>query len=718
MNTETEKKIDELLSKMTVREKIGQLTQYSTNPREEGRIREMLRKGELGGFLCGTGCFNGDEEAAERNREYVNSLQREAVEGSRLGIPVIFGKDVIHGHNTVYPLPLALSATFNPELVEECYDLTAKEAANDGIMWSFAPMIDVSRDPRWGRCVEGIGEDPYLGEQMAAAVVRGFQGPTVEGLREHGNIAACAKHYICYGAAEGGRDYHKAEVSDYTLRNTYLPPFRGAVKAGVRTVMSSFNEISGQPVTSSRYLLTELLKDELGFDGFVVSDDRAVGQLQRQGVAANGEDAASLALNAGLDMDMDSMVYLDNLEKAVERGRVKEETLNEAVRRVLRVKFELGLFENPWATYVPTDREHDSAVARRAAGESMVLLKNEGGILPLKKGCDFTLMGDFYTEKLEQIGVWSSDFELDRVKSMEDGIKEVSPNTRVWRTDSTHSTVNANPAKGNDIVVVALGEGNLLEGEASSIASLELTEDQALTIRNARKFGKKVIGVLFYGRPMALEPVEHLFDAIIYAWHCGSETGTALADILFGDVNPSGRLPMTLPRVTGQVPIYYNLPSTCRPVDEYYGKEALLENYRDEFGTPMYPFGYGLSYTTFEYSFLRAKKSSLTMDEINSGAKFEIAVKVKNTGKVGGKECAQCYVRDVLASMTRPVKELKGFSKVYIEPGEEKEIVFTLGKDELSFYHADRVFAPESGKFTVYVGRDCYASDSIEIEIL
>ena len=718
MNMEIEKKIDDLLSKMTVKEKVGQLTQYSTNPKNEEMIRKMLKNGELGGFLCGTGGFGTDEEAMEKNREYVNSLQRIAVEESRMGIPAIFGKDVIHGHNTVFPIPLAMTASFNPELVEECYDLTAKEAANDGIMWSFAPMVDLSHDPRWGRCVEGIGEDPYLGEQMAAAMVRGFQGRDIEDLPKHGNIAACAKHYICYGAAEGGRDYQKAEVSDYTLRNYYLPSFRGAVKAGARTVMSSFNEVSGQPTTSSHYLLTELLKEELGFDGFIVSDDYSISQLKRQGVAADDGDCARLALNAGLDMDMDDMIYHNNLEDQVNRGLVSMESLDEAVRRVLRVKFQLGLFEDPYAKKVPVDFAHNMAVARKMAGESMVLLKNNDNLLPLAKGTNFVTIGSFYTEKQTVIGAWACDYVFDWVKSFEDGVKDVSPESNVWSWNTPYSIINAYPAKHNDIIVVAIGDHGLLTGEASGIASIELPDDQKLAIANARKFGKKVIGVLFFGRPVAIEDVEPYFDAIIYAWNCGTESGTAVADILFGDVNPSGKLPMTLPRVTGQIPIYYNSPQSCRPIDEYYGREAHLENYRDEYGTPMYPFGYGLSYTEFEYSSPSAAKASLTFDEVKNGARFEISVRVKNTGDRAGKEIVQCYVRDTLASMTRPIRELKGFEKPMLQPGEEKTVTFSLGWDELAFYHADKTFAPEPGKFIIYTGGDCYAKDSVEIEII
>lgn len=720
MNPEIEKRIDDLLSQMTVAEKVGQLAQWGCDASKEEKVREMLAKGQLGGFLVPSCGWDENGETQKSTRDYQNSLQKVAVEESRLGIPAIFGRDVIHGHHTAFPVPIAMSASFNTELVEESYAAIAREAASNGVMWSFAPMVDLAHDPRWGRCVEGIGEDPYLGEQMAGAMVRGFQGREPEDLKKPGKIAACAKHYICYGAAEGGRDYHKAEVSDYTLRNYYLPPFRGAVKAGARTIMSSFNEISGQPTTSSHYLLTDILRGELGFTGYVVSDDFSVKQLLRQGVAADEGDCARLALNAGLDMDMDDMVYLNNLENQVNKGLVPMENLDEAVRRVLRVKFELGLFDDPYVHNVEVDYEYHSALERKMAGESIVLLKNNDNLLPLAKGTSFVGIGNFWGKNDSVVGVWSCDPVLDWVKGLGDCIKEVSPDSNVWAWTTGYSMMDKWPLKqdGNDIVLCAIGGTTLLEGEAGSVASIELPEDQKLQIQNARKFGKKVIGVLFFGRPMALESVEHYFDAIIWAWHGGTNGPAAVADVLFGDVNPSGKLSMTLPRVTGQIPIYYNLPQACRDVDEYYGRVGGLENYRDEYGTPMYPFGYGLSYTTFEYSVPTVKKAQISLDDLKNGECFEVSVKVKNTGDRAGKEIVQCYTRDVLASMTRPVKELKGFEKPMFEAGEEKTVTFKLGWDELAFYHADKTFAPEVGKFIVYTGGDCYTKDSVEIEII
>lgn len=722
MNPEIEKRIDDLLSQMTVAEKVGQLSQWGCDSSKEEKVREMLAKGELGGFLYPWCRWSEDGEEQRKTRDYLNSLQKEAVEKSRLGIPAIFGRDVIHGHHTAFPVGIALAASFNPELVEESYAAIGREAANNGIMWAFAPMIDLSHDPRWGRSVEGIGEDPYLGEQMAAAMVKGYQGHDIEDLKTPGKIAACAKHYIAYGAAEGGRDYHKAELADYSLRNYYLPPFRGAVNAGVRTVMSSFNEVSGQPVTSSHYLLTEILRDELGFTGYVVSDDESIKQLIRQGVAADEGDCARLALNAGLDMDMDDMFYLAALEDQVNRGLVPMENLDLAVRRVLRVKFELGLFDDPYVHEVPVDYAYHSRLSRDMAAECIVLLKNNDNLLPLSKDTKkISAIGNFLTKNTSVEGCWSCDPVHDWVKGLDESIHEVAPEVGLCGFSSGYGLVDAWGLKqhvDSDVVIVAIGGSTLFEGEAGSIADLELPADQKYMIENARRFGKKVIGVFFYGRPMALESVEHYFDAILWAWHGGTNACPAVADVLFGDKNPSGKLSVTLPRVTGQIPIYYNLPKGCREIDGYYGRVNALENYRDCLGTPMYPFGYGLSYSTFEYSMPTVNKAKLSLDALQAGECFEISVKVKNTGDRAGKEVVQCYTRDVIASMTRPVKELKGFEKPMFEAGEEKTITFRLGWNELAFYHADKTFAPEIGKFIVYTGTDCYAKDSVEIEII
>ena len=722
MNPEIEKKIDALLAQMTVAEKVGQLQQWGCDESIRDEVAKRLANGQLGGFLCPRCDWSEDGEAMKKSRDYLNELQRIAVEESRLGIPAIFGRDVIHGHHTAFPVGTALASSFNPDLVEESYAAIGREAANCGLKWCFAPMIDLSHDPRWGRTVEGIGEDPYLGEQMAAAMVYGYQGRDREDLKKDDKVAACAKHYIAYGAAEGGRDYHKAELSDYGLRNYYLPPYRGAVNAGVRTIMSSFNEVGGQPVTSSRYLLTDVLRGELGFDGFVVSDDHAITQLQRQGVAADGGDCARMAVSAGLDMDMNDMIYHNNLEDQVNRGLVSMEDLDTAVRNVLRVKFDLGLFDDPYSHEVKIDYAYHNRLAREMAAECMVLLKNNDNILPLSKDTKKVVgIGNFWYKNNCVVGCWSCDPVQDWVKGLEESIREVAPDVAVCGYGSGYGLRDAWGLKQHtdaDAVIVAIGGDTLFEGEASTVADLDLPADQKYMIENARRFGKKVIGVLFYGRPVALESVEHYFDAIVWAWHGGTNTCPAAADILFGDFNPCGKLSMTLPRVTGQVPIYYNLPKGCREIDGYYGRVNALENYRDCLGTPMYRFGYGMSYTTFEYSAPTVNKAQISLDALKNGECFEVSVKVKNTGDRAGKEVVQCYTRDVIASMTRPVKELKGFEKTMFEAGEEKVITFKLGWTELGFWHADKSFAPEVGKFIVFTGTDCYANDTVEIEII
>lgn len=712
-----EQRVADLLAKMTLREKIGQLNQLRNPINQKEELLEKIRRGEIGAFLTEVQYqyqYNDQESRGAEHRKYLNELQRAAVEESRLGIPILCGRDVIHGYNTMYPNLLAMAATFNPELVTEAYRCTAKEAANDGIRWSFAPMVDMSRDPRWGRCVEGPGEDPYLGAQMAAAAVKGFQG---DDLSKRDSIAACAKHYIGYGASEGGRDYHKAEISDYSLRNYYLPAFKGAVDAGVRSVMSSFNEVSGQPTTSSHYLLTEILKEELGFDGFIVSDDYSVIQLKRQGVAETDAEAAMMAINAGLDMNMSDQTYINNLEQLVANGKVKEETINEAVRRILRVKFELGLFENPYVEYVPVDEDYHMSVARKIAGESVILLKNEGGLLPLDPKEPITLVGPMVHEKASHMGAWACNYDLGRVKSIYEAIKVISPDTPVSENASIYYDVTTMCVRNLDTIVMVLGESAWVTGEGSGMTRIELPEEQQVLVKKMRGMGMKIIAVLCCGRPLALGDIEPYFDAIVYAWHNGTETGTAVADVLFGNVSPSGKVPMTLLRESGQIPLYYNEHVSGRDVDGYYGIER-LQNYRNCLGTPLYPFGYGLSYTEFSFSDLEAVTPEKTSAELDRGDAFEIQIKVKNVGKRAGKEVVQCYVRDKIASMTRPTRELKGFEKIYLEPGEEKTITFRLSRQELGFWGADKIFRAEPGEFDVYVGNSSLAKDCVTIRLV
>ncbi len=703
--TNIETKINDLISRMTLAEKIGQLNQIQTPLTPNEDVFQMLREGKIGSFIMANTAHAGNDSADNAEAALLRELQRVAVEESRLGIPVIYGRDVIHGHETVLPIPLATAASFDDALVKTCYRDVAREAARDGIQWTFAPMLDTSRDPRWGRCIESAGEDPYLAARMAKAVVEGFQGDDLTG---EDCIAACAKHYIGYGASEGGRDYHKTEISDYTLRNYYVPPFKAAVDAGVQTVMSSFNEISGQPTTASRYLLTELLRDELGFDGFVISDWHAVVQLIRQGVAEDERHAAELAFNAGTDMDMVDKCYIHHLESLVQEGKVKMETIDESVRRILRVKFRLGLFENPYIPKYPVDREAHRANARRLAAASMVLLKNDHHILPLSLDRKVALIGDMADDKENLLGSWCLDGKPEHVTSVEEGIR-AAIGDRLLFNPSPVAEDRLMTCNNADAVVICIGESRKVTGEANSVARLEVSDRNIELARRAKLYGKPVVAVLCYGRPVALEALEPYCDAILYAWHGGTEAGHAVADILFGKVNPTAKLPMTLPRCTGQIPLYYNVPSSGRYVNGYYDKLPIGANYHDCAGSPLYPFGYGLTYAEITLSDIRAPRKTISLAELGAGETVSVTVHVKNGSDAAGGEVVQVYLRDKVASMTRPMRELKAFRKVTLDANGETDITLTLGKKELGFYNAKGVYTVEPGLFDIYVGTDCYA---------
>lgn len=711
MNMEIEKKIDALIEKMTVREKVGQLNQIKFTEKEFDEVAEKIRKGEVGSLILAGDEFAGHSDYQMSKIDVLNKIQQIAVEESPNGIPVINGKDVIHGYNTGYPIPLACASSFNMELIEKSFAAAGREAASEGVHWSFAPMMDISRDPRWGRIIEGAGEDPYLDGKCAAAAVKGFQG---DNMADEGKIVACAKHYVGYGASEGGRDYHKTEISDYTLRNIYLPPFREAVKAGVSTVMSSFNEISGQPVTSSRYLLTDVLRGEFGFEGYVISDWDAVIQLIGQGVAESRRECAKLALNAGLDMDMVDGCYIENVESLIESGEVSMETLDESVRRILRIKFAAGLFDNPYFGKIEVDYGEHMKIAEEISRESMVLLKNDG-VLPLDKDADVCLSGPFADEKKNVLGSWTAA-KSDWTVTILDGMKKVGKNVKYVSDDIPLEAQME--FRRHDVVVLAVGESRFMSGEMRSLANLELPDETKALAEKARLYGKKVVGVFCCGRPLALQSVEPYFDAILYAWHSGNAIGTAAADILYGNVCPSGRTAVTFPRVTGQVPLYYNVPSSGRPVnDYYYSDKNSFHNYQDCYGSPMYPFGFGLSYTEFEYSAPTADTETMSISELRNGRKFKVSLDVENVGKCGGKETVQCYIRDKVASMTRPLRELKGFEKTFIGCGETKHIEFELGFEELGFYRADGKFDAEPGDFEIYTGKNCLDCQMITVKV-
>ena len=711
-NESIEKRAREILSTLTLKEKIGQLTQVHFSIEETDKLKQEIADGKVGSVILSDTAFAGSEGKMLGGGTYVDEMQKTAVEKSKSKIPVIFGRDVIHGHKVVLPIPLAMSASFNFELVKEAYADMAEEALKDGVSWTFTPMLDMARDPRWGRMIEGPGEDPYVGEQMAKAMIEGIQGEELP-LK----MAACAKHYIGYGASEGGRDYHKTEISDYSLRNYYLKAFKSAVDSGVATVMSSFNEISGEPTSSSKYLLTDVLRDELGFDGFVVSDWGAIIQLVRQGVAEDAKDAARLSINAGLDMDMVDNCYSDYLEELLNEGKVSMETIDESVLRVLRIKLRLNLFEKPFRENKEYDTKAHLARARELARECSVLLKNSNNILPLGKNEAIAMTGPMLNEKRAILGAWTLDGDTDLSVSIADGLKNASDN--VFEVDMFNVTgIQQNKLRNCDKVILALGESHLLSGEAHSMADIELSEEQKALIHKMKKLGKKIIAVISSGRPLALESVENDLDAILYIWHTGSETGNAAADVLFGDYSPSGRLTVSFPRTGGQIPIYYNCPPSGRDCDGYYGIEddgLLCFNYEDCQGTPLYPFGYGLTYTKFDYSEISAKTDKISMDKLKNGVEFSVTV--KNTGNYAAKEVVQCYIRDCKSSMTRPIKELKGAKKVFLDKGESKEICFTLTDKDLGFYGRNGKFTVESGEFIIYIGENAHTDRSIKLTV-
>ncbi len=713
MNILIENKISDLLSQMTLKEKIGQLNQI-TGPLTEDKIseiKEKIRNGEVGSLILASSSTAGNDPQGHVNVELYNELQRVAIEESRLGIPMIYGRDVIHGHRTAYPIPLASAAAFNPELTEKCYRDIAEEASSDGIQWTFSPMLDLCHDPRWGRIIEGPGEDPYVGECMARAVVKGFQG---DDLSDGKSLAACAKHYLGYGFSEGGIDYHRTEISDYTLYNNILPAFRSAVDAGVLTFMSSFNDINGNPTTGSKKYLTDILRGKLGFEGFVVSDWGAVEQLEKQGVAENRADCARVALNAGLDLNMCDCCYIENLESLVSSGDVSEATVDLAVRRILRVKFALDLFEKPYRESFKYDIAVHLKNSREYAAESMVLLKNEG-VLPLEKTARVALVGPYANDRRTLLGSWTLDARAEETPNFSECLKEVLGDN-IYVSDSTDFRDIENGIKTSDTVILALGEDWNTTGENKAVSDISLDIKQQELVKAVKQAGKRVIGVFFCGRPRALEDVIENLDSALYAWHSGSETAHAVCDILFGDIVPSGKTAVTFPRKSGHIPLYYNVTSSGRPVDCYYGENP-QNCYVDSIPTPLFPFGFGLSYTSFEYSEPRCEKNIISLEELKSGECFEISAEIKNTGKYDGKETVQLYIRDLKSSVMRPIRELKGFKKPFIKSGEGVAVTFSLDYKKLGFYNESGEYTVEAGDFDVFIGENCLTENKIRITI-
>ena len=712
---EYRQKAKEILSKMSLKEKAGQVTQlyYSGDNYEE--ILDAVRNIQPGSLiLCGS-AFAGNEEQAAVNRESIDRLQQAAVKETRNGIPILFGRDVIHGHRVVFPLPLTMASAFNPELVEKCYDAIRREAVSDGIKWTFAPMLDLCRDPRWGRIVEGPGEDPYLGECMAKAIVKGFQ---TDDLSREDAIAACAKHFVGYGASEGGRDYNHTEIGDYLLQNTYLPAFRSAISSGVATVMSSFNDINSIPVSGNRRILPDILRDQLGFGGLVVRDWEAVRQMADfSGFAADYEHAAALAIRAGVDMDMADDCYLKNAENLIYNGTITEEELNEAVLRILSVKLRMGLFEHPFCRKVAFDTESHRDLARKMAEESIVQLKNERNILPLSKTSVIGLSGPYLHNRTELVGTWALDTDYSLVSTPAEALRRLAPDARFVETSDNLSD-EIMQLRNCEALILFLGESRRVTGEACSLADVELPACQRALAEQARRTGKPVIGVFCFGRPLALGNSDYLFDAILYAGHGGTCAAEAIAAVLFGDAEPAGRLSFTLPNHIGQIPLYYNIQPGARQINRYYKDEnPYMPNYKDCAGAPSYVFGYGLSYTEFTFTNMSCGICSLSLDELMQGKTFNVSCVVSNTGKRAGSTVVQLYVQDVLASRMRPLRSLRAFEKVNLAPGESRKIVLNIGYKDLGFYLENGEFIVETGEYRFYLGENCLAGKLTSVTV-
>src|SRR5438105_4722637 len=703
-----EPRIDSLLASMTLDEKLGQLNQLSVDNEPSAEQLALVRKGLVGSFFNLTGA------AATHDAQHI------AVDESRLHIPLIFGQDVIYGYRTVFPIPLGEAASWDPEAVQAAAHVAGREAAAAGLHWTFAPMVDIARDPRWGRIAEGSGEDPYLGSAMAAARVRGFQGADP---RSPDAVLATVKHFAAYGGAEGGRDYNTVDLSERTLREAYLLPYRAAVDAGAATVMTSFNEIGGIPSTASPWLMTTVLRREWGFRGFVVSDWTAINELLNHGVAASGGDAGKLALEAGVDMDMVSRIYVDDLPALVRTGRIPVALVNEAVRRVLRAKAALGLFDDPYHGASP---ERERAVllapehrqlARRVAEEAIVLLKNDGQLLPLgSRVRSVAVIGPLADDKVAALGSWPGRGDpRDAVTPLE-GIRARAGSVTVVYAKGCGITDTASAgfadavtaAKQADVVVLVLGEAGDMSGEAASRANLDLPGIQPRLFEAIYATGTPIVLVLMNGRPLTIPWAAEHVPAIVESWFLGIETGPALAAVLFGDVSPSGKLPVTFPRAVGQIPLYYNHKNTGRPT----GPEKYTSKYTDLPVTPLFPFGHGLSYTTFGYSDLR-----LSTPRIAPAGTLRASVTVTNSGSREGAEVVQLYVHDEVASVTRPGRALAGFRRVSLKPGEARTVDFQLTPKELGLYNKDMKFVVEPGKFRVFVGGSSVGGLEAEFEV-
>jgi beta-glucosidase len=701
--------IDQLLGRMTFEEKAGQLGLYTsdwsvTGPTVREGYKEDIRAGRVGAI------FNA------YTADFTRDLQRLSVEETRLGIPLLFGYDVIHGFRSIFPIPLGEAASWDLIAIERSARVAATEASAEGIHWTFAPMVDIARDPRWGRIAEGAGEDVYLGSLIAAARVRGFQG---DDLGAVDTVLATAKHYAAYGAALAGRDYSTTDMSDRELRSTYLPPFKAAVDAGVATVMTSFNELNGVPATGNRYLITDILRGEWGFDGFVVSDYTSINEMVPHGYASDLAHAAELTIDAGVDMDLQGGVFTEYLAELVKGGRVTDAQVERAARRILEMKYRLGLFEDPYRYSDParqaaaTDKPEFLEATRDMARRSMVLLKNAGATLPLSRNPGtIALIGPLADSKADLIGSWSAAGDRDEkpVTVREALVERLGNRGRLLyergagyafedASDQSGFEAALEAARAADVVIAVMGERADMSGEAASRVTLDLPGAQTALLEQLVATGKPVVLVLMNGRPLALEWADENVDAILEAWYPGTMGGPAVVDVLFGDYNPSGKLPVTFPRTVGQVPIYYDVKNTGRPYTPDKANEKYLSRYLDTPNTPLYAFGYGLSYTRFEYSDV-----SLDATEIGPGDTLTASVTVTNMGDSVGEEVVQLYVHDLVGSVTRPVKQLKGFERIRLAKGESRSVRFSLNADDLAFYRADMSYGPEPGDFELFIG--------------
>lgn len=721
--TDADRFVADLMSKMTIEEKIGQLNLLTAGEAVTGSavnsgLESKIKNGQVGGFFSMT------------TPQRIRKAQEIAINNSRLKIPLIFGLDVIHGYKTTFPIPLGLSATWDMPLIKRTAEIAAEEAAADGINWTFSPMVDISRDPRWGRFSEGNGEDPYLSSEIARAMVHGYQGDDLASVK---TLMACVKHFALYGAGEAGRDYNTTDMSVVRMYNEYLPPYKAAIDAGAGSVMTSFNEINGIPATANKWLLTDLLRKDWGFDGFVVSDYTGINEMVDHGFG-DLQHVSALALDAGVDMDMVGEGFLTTLKKSLDEKKVSVEDIDRACRLILIAKYKLGLFADPFR-YTDEERARtkiftpeNRAFAREAASKSFVLLKNSGNILPLKKTSTIALIGPLADSKVNMPGTWSVSTDLSKAISVRQGLEEAvasksqiryAPGSNLLedpeyqkratmfgreipRDDRPEAVIikeAVDAAMGADVVVAALGESSEMSGEASSRTDIRIPEIQRRLLDALLKTGKPVVLLVFNGRPLDLSSENASVPAILNVWFGGTETGYAIADVLFGDVNPSGKLSATFPQNAGQIPLYYNHKNTGRPLAEGQWFQKFRSNYLDVSNDPLYPFGYGLSYTTFDISAPIADKNVM-----GAGGTINIKVNVKNSGSKDGAEVVQLYIRDMVGTITRPVKELKAFRKIFLKAGETQEVSFALSENDLKFYNDKLEFVAEPGEFKVFVG--------------